>query len=327
MPHVAGARRMATNVRFGQPGRNARHPQDPAWQADLFPFTYAVLEDPLTGRRDGLLLRCRAERHLPARHADRQRARVVGVPRLAAGDRPGGQPPRPAAGRARLHDRRHAAFRGARRRACGARRPMALPVNPMHAGAPMRALLAAHGGLDRATACEPPASRVPMRAHGTLVEAADARAGRHPRPALYRRSTPAPPASDQSRDAAARDRAAIRSSCRGPIADGMAVAGIRMLPLAVPRASYTGWNPRAEGFGAGTLFPLQGAVVPFAADARRARGGAAIRGCRWTSATRTPAPTSPRCAQRRRGWWPSGCCCRRTPTARRRWPRRGGWRS
>ena len=47
--------------------------------------------------------------------------------------------------------------------------------------------------------------------------------------------------------------------------DGMAIAGIRMLALAVPRASYTGWNPRAEGYGKGTLFPLQGAVVPFAA--------------------------------------------------------------
>src|SRR4051812_29656698 len=44
----------------------------------------------------------------------------------------------------------------------------------------------------------------------------------------------------------------------------MAIAGIRMLPLAVPRATYTGWNPRAAGFGAGTLFPLQGAVVPLA---------------------------------------------------------------
>ena len=46
--------------------------------------------------------------------------------------------------------------------------------------------------------------------------------------------------------------------------DGMAIAGVKMLPLAVPRATYTGWNPRADGFGAGTLFPLQGSVVPFA---------------------------------------------------------------
>src|SRR5438552_57126 len=44
----------------------------------------------------------------------------------------------------------------------------------------------------------------------------------------------------------------------------MTIAGIHMLPLAVSRAAYTGWNPRAEGYGAGTLFPLQGAVVPSA---------------------------------------------------------------
>ncbi len=58
MPHVAGSRRMATNVRFGLPGRNPRHPQDPAWQADLFPFTYATLSDLISGKTDGLLRRC-----------------------------------------------------------------------------------------------------------------------------------------------------------------------------------------------------------------------------------------------------------------------------
>jgi hypothetical protein len=37
-----------------------------------------------------------------------------------------------------------------------------------------------------------------------------------------------------------------------------------MPAIAVPRATYTGWNPRAPGYGAGALYPLQGAVVPFA---------------------------------------------------------------
>ena len=46
--------------------------------------------------------------------------------------------------------------------------------------------------------------------------------------------------------------------------DGMAIAGIRQLALAVPRATYTAWNPRAQGFGPTALYPLQGAVVPFA---------------------------------------------------------------
>jgi hypothetical protein len=46
--------------------------------------------------------------------------------------------------------------------------------------------------------------------------------------------------------------------------DGMAIAGIHMLALAVPRATYTGWNPRAQGFGPTAFYPLQGAVIPFA---------------------------------------------------------------
>ena len=56
------------------PGRNPRHPQDPAWQADLFPFTYATLSDPISGKTDGLLRRCCAlSVTCPRGDADRQR--------------------------------------------------------------------------------------------------------------------------------------------------------------------------------------------------------------------------------------------------------------
>ena len=73
MPHVTGSRRMATNVRFGLPGRNPRHPQDPAWQADTFPFTYQTLYDPLErpARRADAALPPQCD--LPAHHPDRQR--------------------------------------------------------------------------------------------------------------------------------------------------------------------------------------------------------------------------------------------------------------
>jgi hypothetical protein len=47
-------------------------------------------------------------------------------------------------------------------------------------------------------------------------------------------------------------------------ADGLSVAGIRLPVIEVPLATYTGWNPRAEGYGAGALCTNQGAVVPFA---------------------------------------------------------------
>jgi hypothetical protein len=138
---------------------------------------------------------------------------------------------------------------------------MSLAQNPMHAGAPMRALLVDLNAWIRDGAA-PPASRVPMRAHGTLVAAADAvpatipglpYAGIHT-VAAYSDQTVFPP----------------REIGRYPVfvpkadGDGMAIAGIRQLALAVPRATYTGWNPRAPGFGATTLYPLQGAVVPFA---------------------------------------------------------------
>src|SRR5262245_5238218 len=50
MPHVAGARRGEFNLRFGQASLNAQH-----GVGDLFPFTDAEQEDPLTGRRGALL--------------------------------------------------------------------------------------------------------------------------------------------------------------------------------------------------------------------------------------------------------------------------------
>jgi hypothetical protein len=147
----------------------------------------------------------------------------------------------------------------------------ALSKNPMHAGPPMRALLAAMEAW-LAEGVEPPASRVPMRAHGTLVPAGVAMPTTIPglpytgihAPAAHSDHSVQPP----------------RELGRYPVfvplldGDGMAVAGVRALQLVVPRASYTVWNPRAEGFGPAALYPLQGAVLPFVAtrEARIAAG-------------------------------------------------------
>jgi hypothetical protein len=269
MPHVAGARRMATNVRFGQPGRNARHPQDPAWQADAFPFTYATLTDPLSGRTDGLLRRCALSATCPKIiQTDSEHEWWASRASLLVTDLQGNHLDLPAQVRAyMIAGSPHFADPDDRMRAGVP--AMALPQNPMHAGAPMRALLTALNSWIRDDGV-PPASRVPMRAHGTLVPAAGAvptdipglpYAARHT-PAAFSDQTVLPP----------------REIGRYPVfvpkadADGTAIAGVRMLALAVPRATYTGWNPRAQGFGATTLYPLQGAVVPFAATeaARRA---------------------------------------------------------
>jgi hypothetical protein len=261
MPHVAGSRRMATNVRFGQPGRNPHHPQDPAWQADLFPFTYQTLYDPLSGRRDGLMMRCRLNATSPRIiQTDSEHEWWASHASLLVTDLSGNHLDLPSDVRAyMIAGSSHFSEPGAIMRKAPA---MALPVNPMHAGMPMRALLTAMQAWIT-TGVEPPTSRVPMRAHGTLVDAADA----------VPRNIPGLPYAGIHTLESFIDPSVLPPKILGnyPVfvpradGDGMAIAGIHMLPLAVPRATYTGWNPRAEGFGPAALFPLQGAVVPFAA--------------------------------------------------------------
>jgi hypothetical protein len=260
MPHIAGTRRMATNLRFGQPGRNPRHPQDPAWQADLFPFTYATLSDPLSGRTDGLSRRCALSATCPrVMQTDSEHEWWASHASLLVTDLKGDHLDLPDNVRAyMIAGTPHFAAPDDRMKTVPA---MALPQNPMHAGAPMRALLTDLDAWIR-DGVTPPASRVPMRAHGTLVAAEGAVPANIP--GLPYKAIHTPNAfSDQS-------TLPPKEIGRYPVfvpradADGMAIAGVRMLALAVPRAAYTGWNPRAQGFGPTAFYPLQGAVIPFA---------------------------------------------------------------
>jgi hypothetical protein len=260
MPHVAGARRMATNYRFGQPSRNSRHPQDPAWQIDLFPFTYEVMTDPFNGQRDGLLLKCRQTQTCPkVMQTDSEHEWWASRASLLVTDPSGNHIDLPSNVRAyMIAGTPHFAEPGS---VLGHAKTMALPVNPMHAGQPMRALLQSlNEWITRGI--EPPASRVPMRSQGTLVSATEA----------VPRNLPTLPYDALYTSAYLSDHAQLPPKVLGryevlvPLADadGMSVAGIRSLPLAVPKASYTAWNPRALGYGPGNLFPLQGAASPFA---------------------------------------------------------------
>jgi len=261
MPHVAGTRRMATNVRFGLPGRNPRSPQDPAWPADLFPFTYATLSDPLSGRTDGLLRRCSLTATCPkVMQTDSEIEWWSSHASLLVTDLAGNHIDLPDNVRAyMIAGTPHFAEPGEHMQHTN--KALALPQNPMHAGAPMRALLTdLNGWITDGTL--PPSSRVPMRAQGTLVEAEGAvptdipglpYAGIH-MPAFYSDHSVLP----------------AQEIGRYPVfvpkadTDGISIAGVHMPAIAVPRATYTGWNPRAVGYGPTALYPLQGAVIPFA---------------------------------------------------------------
>ena len=124
------------------------------------------------------------------------------------------------------------------------------PANPTPQGAALRALLrAAHEWVSRGV--EPPASRYPRLADGTLVDVSALRF-----PAI-------PGVADPAR-------------VEGPIqlpflvprvdGDGNEVAGIRVPDQAVPLATTTGWNFRSPRVGnPDTIYSLLGSYIPFAA--------------------------------------------------------------
>ena len=64
MPHIGGGL-MPLNVRFGHPGRAWGQQFDHLYQAYDFPFHYAKMHDPITGREQGLLDRCNADNTCP----------------------------------------------------------------------------------------------------------------------------------------------------------------------------------------------------------------------------------------------------------------------
>ena len=259
-PHIAGTRRTFTNARFAQPGRNPTPHGDRHYPADQFPFTYATQEDALTGRRDGLLARCAATATCPRIIQTDSEYEFYGArASLLVTDTRGHHAELPENVRAFLmtghpHFAAPTAL-GEMTERC------ALPVNPLHAGAPMRAVLSAleawvvEGRL-------PPPSRYPTRAAGTLRPAA----GLYPAiPQLPYRGTHGP--------AQLVDIIVVPPVVRGeyPVllprvdADGNAIGGVRAPALEVPKASYVGWNPRAPGFAPGALCYNTGAVVAFAA--------------------------------------------------------------
>lgn len=109
IPHVAGAGRGSFNHRFAQPSRDAQPLNALFYPTDLFPFTDTVERDPVTGERDGLLVKAERSQTLPkiflTNTSYEYWARRVAHPHLTR------RPPRPRAlaQRPHLHVRRPAA--------------------------------------------------------------------------------------------------------------------------------------------------------------------------------------------------------------------------
>jgi hypothetical protein len=65
LPLISGSRTTLTNMEFATPGRVPSTVTQHYYRGDQFPFTYATLTDPVTGRTGGWLARCAQQRACP----------------------------------------------------------------------------------------------------------------------------------------------------------------------------------------------------------------------------------------------------------------------
>ncbi|TPG49652.1 hypothetical protein EAH89_20960 [Roseomonas nepalensis] len=268
MPIIPGARRSFTNARFAQPGRNPGPQYDRLFPVLAFPFTYPVTEDHLSGKRDGILLRCRLSNTCPkVIQMDSEFEFWGSQASLLVTDTRGNHLDMPDDVRLfLLSGAPHGNPFDAVARPSAA---CALPLNPVNGGPALRALIVAMEDWVREERA-PPASRYPMRGQGTLVPAAQVY------PAI-----PGLPYRGQYARAELVEQAAPLPRVRGeyplflPRAglDGNAVAGLRLPLLEAPRATYVGWNAQKGAEGPQELCTQVGGVLPL--PATRAEGRAA----------------------------------------------------
>ncbi|HEY8565585.1 MAG TPA: alpha/beta hydrolase domain-containing protein [Beijerinckiaceae bacterium] len=285
--HIAGARRSFVNARFAEPGQSALQHEETLLPLDAFPFAYEASRDPATGRRDGLLERCRADGTCPKiLHVDTSTEMVQSRAPLVVTDPAGGPLALPPEVRAYLiagvsH------FVPANADPAEVPDPCLAPQNPLHAGPVARALftaLEAWVGEDR----PPPLSRYPNLADGSLVPAERAAFPRIPGFAYDGRLARA-----YAVDDVVPPRKVFAYPALAPLrdADGVEVAGVRLPAVEAARASHLGFNLRRAGHAPGDLCATAGAALPFpATPAERAATGDP----RLSLAERYPSPAARR---------------------------------
>lgn len=259
MVMIAGGRRTYTNMRFAEPGRFSRQHEDHGVPGFDFPFTYAAMRDPVTGKTDGILARCSADGSCPKIfHIDTSAefwqagASLVGT---GGSDHDVALPDSVRA--YMIAGGAHAP--GMAWRACRSA-PNPLVYTPI-----VRALAARM--IDwTLTGQSPPDSRWPRLAAGELqpieaLKTPDLSAVGIGWPKVINR--PITPAGGRG-----------HWPVLAPVvdADGNDIPGIRMPQLAAPDATYLGWDLRKPGYGAGDLCMVFAAWSPFAADAAARQG-------------------------------------------------------
>ncbi|HZR23410.1 MAG TPA: alpha/beta hydrolase domain-containing protein [Vicinamibacterales bacterium] len=259
MPHIAGAARIAFNERWSTPTTLG------VYSATAFPFSDAAQRDPVSGAQDGLLAHARARAHQPKIFYTNTPVEYWGTGRVAAliHATPDGAADITPPDNVRIYflaGTQHAPSRFPPAIANGQQHD-----NPVDYWWTMRALLLAmNNWITDGTA--PPPSAYPMLRDRSLVKATEI-------------AFPAIPTVQSPKHVSGGTRVANPLIAGGagagaplPLlvpqvdADGNEIAGIRLPDVAVPLATYTGWNFRNPKSGASTdLVSLLGSSIPFPA--------------------------------------------------------------
>ena len=255
MSHVAGAGKVFANHRFGMPGRTATAHEDRRYPENWFPFAMAATRDPVSGRTEGIL------------RADGAAPKVIEVnssteywqkgASLIHSDLGWGGDLFPQ------RDSRVYLIAGTQHgaRADSDPGPCLNPRNPVSASPALRALFVAlEAWVTRGV--EPPASRVPSLSMGTAVPADTIRLPQVPGFAHPLGANRITPPADWIDPPEAGSEQSYETCVSAVDDDGNEVAGIRLPPIAVPLATYTGWNLyRAQP---DALADRDGSMIPFA---------------------------------------------------------------
>ncbi|HXI29951.1 MAG TPA: alpha/beta hydrolase domain-containing protein, partial [Vicinamibacterales bacterium] len=267
MAHIAGAARLDLNARWAKPTGLAVH------SATSFPFADASLRDPVSGAQEGALDNPRTAGHAPKIFYTNTPVEYWGTGRAAAliHTTPDG------AADLTLPDNVRAYFIAGTQHS-----PSRFPAsvnngqqadNPVDYWWTMRALLLAMNRWVK-DGTPPPASAYPRLKDGTLVAAANVAWPAVTGVASPRSLTAGPRAANAFIAAGAAAGTALPLLVPQVDPDGNERAGIRLPDVAVPLATYTGWNFRKPEIGApNELVSLLGASIPFA-PSRAARDAA-----------------------------------------------------
>ena len=262
LPLLSATRRTYTNFEFAQPGRFARQHEDHEYGGDQFPFTYATSKDPISGKTDGILMQCEKSHTCPRIvHIDSDTEFWQGRDSLLVTDTSGKPIALPENVRAyMLSGQEHNPAPNWNTRGTCQQIQNALSYAPY-----ARALLVA---LDRwvTDGASPPPTTFPNLKSRTLLPLAKVQASY---PAI-----PGAPFSPLYNQLQIIDMKSIPPEASGPAypvffppvdADGNPQGGVILPEIAVPVATYSGRNVRADGFSAGELCGLSGSYIPFAA--------------------------------------------------------------